>query len=1124
MRIRLIIGREGLSYKDKSEYIYEEIGSRLKKGRGKMYLIVPEQFTLGAERGLMAVNGLKGLLGADVLSFKRLEYRILSEVGGITKTFVDDHGRQMLLQKSIRQVRGDLTVYKKSAGKPGFLENISELISEIKQNDITPEAIKKAEESVGEGRILSRKLQDICTIFEAFSHNLGSERIDRDDRSALLCEQIPKSDYLNRSLIWIDGFHTFSASDFKIIRALAEKADCLTLTLTLDADKNTADARAFDVPRETMGKIDKMAAEMGMEAELVDLSKVPIARKTSLAHLEPNLFALRPTPWQTTPDDVAVVQCKNTWNEVECGARKIVGLIRDKGYRYRDIVVLTSDMETYGGLIKRAFAEYGIPFFMDDVKKVTENNFLEAVLSALETLLHKYTYEDLFTFVKTGFAPITADEAQNLENYAIEFGLRGTMWEKPFVQESSDAALDILALEASREKLIKPFAALRKALRGAKTYGDKTKSLVEFLADVRAPQTIDTLSTVLREKGDYDNMGLYNQIWNILMEVFDQINSTMGTETASLEEYISVLRGGFQSYTVGVIPSRQDVVNITDLVRSRSSAMKALFVFGVNEGVLPRNTQGFNLLSERERSRLRDQSVEFQNNSDFRRAQEDFSIYSLFSKPSDYLYLSFSMADSEGNTMGISPLIARVRSVFPKLEIQSALDDSVEQQWESVASARGTLGKLTEQLREMRYGKGAGPAGEERELWQTVGHWYAHSTNWKEPFKKIQEALDYEGVDDQMSAGQAVRLFEPPVQASVSRLELYRKCPFSHYVQYGLKPVPRQAYQVEPPDIGTVLHHLIDEIYKEAEVKNVSVSELSKEQTDAMVDTILDEKLPQVRHQVFSSTGQYQYLGRKLRRVSKRTIRVLVDHMQRGAFDFKYSEQQFNQVLQLPRLKETVKIRGVIDRIDVYERDGGTFVKVIDYKSGNKTLNLTELYYGLSLQLAVYMEAGLEIIEGENLIPGGTFYFHIDDPLVAVDELTPESVTAELNKSFQLNGLYLDDPLFTKAMDTEAEGNSTVLSLRAKNSKLNREEFDDLLAYVRRLIVDMTENILKGDIAIRPYKRDKETGCQFCAYNGICQFDATMGKASYDVLKKSISREAFIEKITEAGEKKHEMD
>ncbi|MEG0379760.1 MAG: hypothetical protein RR614_14880, partial [Eubacterium sp.] len=330
-------------------------------------------------------------------------------------------------------------------------------------------------------------------------------------------------------------------------------------------------------------------------------------------------------------------------------------------------------------------------------------------------------------------------------------------------------------LNEIRERLISPFIQFKKELYRAKTCIKKTTALFNFLEATGAQDSIDQLTEKLRIKEDYDTMGIYNQIWNILMEVFDQIVETMGEDTMSLEEYIMILKGGFSSYTVGIIPSRLDVVNIIDLFRSRSGKMKALIVLGVNEGVLPSSGKGFNLLSERERNRLKEQEIELQNNTDFRLAQEEFTIYSLFSRPENDLYLSFAMADTEGNSLGISTLLGRIRSVFPELKIKSALDTSIYKTWEMVSGAKGTLGKLTDYLRDFRYGKRQ-IVENEAAIWQAVSCFYEKSAAYKEDYKKIQEALHYDGIDDTLSAGQAVKLFEPPLQASVSRLERYRQC------------------------------------------------------------------------------------------------------------------------------------------------------------------------------------------------------------------------------------------------------------------------------------------------------------------------------------------------------------
>ncbi|MEG1331158.1 MAG: PD-(D/E)XK nuclease family protein [Eubacterium sp.] len=1115
MNIEMIVGRKNRTGIDKNQYIYKEIGQCLSEGQDKLYLIVPEQFTLGAERELMEANKLQGLIGADVLSFKRLEYRILSEVGGIAKTFVDDHGKQMILQKSINTVLPDLTVYKKSAKRLGFLENICEFISELKQSDITSESLENTVGEVGDGRLLGQKLKDILMIYRQFEDQMGKDCMDSDDRSLLFCEKILESHYLEGAKLWLTGFHTFSNLNFKIIEALAAKVEKLTMVLTCDIDEYAPDASAFAVTNLTLKRMQTISKNIGCTFKINRFDHQKTVQ-TGLEYLEKNLFSYQPKACQKEPTDIEVVQCKNLWEEVEKGAQKIVTLVRDKGLRYQDIVILAGDIDMYGSLIKRVFAEYDIPFFMDDVKRVTENNFLEAVIAALEIVQHHYTYEDVFSFIKTGFSPISEDESEDLENYTIEFGIRGSAWEKTFDKVSQNEALDLKKINISREKVITPFIIFKKELKKSKTYETKTKALFNFLESINVQESIDIFIERLRLEENYETMSFYNQIWNILMEVFDQIVRTMGDEEVTLEDYIAILKSGFHSYTIGVIPNHRDVVNVIDLLRSRSNRIKVLFVFGLNEGVIPKNHQSFNLLSERERDRLNEKEMGLQNSSHFHQEQEEFTLYNLLTSPEKNLYISFSMADMEGNTLGISTLLGRLKNVFPKLKVKSALDTTIENTWEQVTNAPGTLGKLTDYLREIRYGKKVVNANEKK-IWQSVGNWYERDLKYRQTYIKIKEALNYEGVADKLGRGQAIKLFKPPIQASVSRLERYRQCPYAHFVQYGLKPMPRQEYTVEAPDIGTVLHHLIEQFYKRAEEIKIPIEELKDVQRDNMVDEILAEILPPFRNRIFSNTGQNQYLGRKINRISKRTMQVLAEHMRKGSFDFKYSEQVFNQVLKLPNFNDSVKIKGVIDRVDIYEKDGDTFVKVIDYKSGNKKLNLTEIYYGLSLQLLIYMEAGLTILEGDHLIPGGTFYFHVDDPLLKVDRLEPEVLTKAVNDSFKLNGIYLDDPRFTEAMDQESEAVPTVISMSSKNSKMSREEFDELLDYVKKIIVEMSEKILDGDVAIKPYKKGDETGCTYCEYNGICQFDLSIGKASYDVLKKTITKKELFEKIKKEG-------
>ncbi|MDO4288250.1 MAG: PD-(D/E)XK nuclease family protein [Eubacterium sp.] len=1110
MGIEIITGRQGKRYPDKSREVYRQMGKALAAGEEKLLLIVPQDATLLAEQGLMDENGLEGLISAEVLSLERLGYRVFSEAGGLTRAFVDAHGVEMLLQKSVSEVAPELEVYKKSAAKLGFLDNICQFIGELKQNDIAPQDLETFLETMTGGRILEKKLRDILKIYSRFKENLGEERLDREDRAALVAEMIGQAEFLKGARIWIDGFESFSFLNFKIIEALARAAKSITMTLTCDINPTVGDASAFSVPLETLEWMRGIAGRTGQSFEVTTLS-AGRGPQDALEALECQLFSYAPAAFGGNPETIEVVQRVNPWEETEACARKIAALVRDQGLSYGEIVVLAGDMKVYGSQIKRIFGAAGLPFFMDASVSITDNHFIEAVLAAMETVQRGFLYEDIFSFVKTGFAPISGKAAEDLENYVIEFGIKGQAWEKDFVRESVNPALALEEVNAAREAVAAPLLAFSKALKSAKTCEEKIRELFDFLEGIGVQARLEDYMALLRDAGDYETMGWYNQIWNILLEVFDQAAQTMGEVAMDLGTFIDILKGGLHSYTIGVIPQRRDVVEVTDLLRSRTRSMRALLVLGFNEGNIPSTGQTAGLLSEQERLRLKDKNFALQNSGSYIRAQEEFAIYNILARPRDYLWISYAMMDAEGGSLGLSPLLGRLKLVFPELKIHSALETEQGIPWELVSTPRGTLGAVMGYFRELR--RGGSVDDERRQLWQSVGRWYRESEAYKADYAHIRRALDYGGVDDKMDPGRAIRLFKSPLNVSISRLEQYRRCPYAHYVHYGLAPSPRPEYRVETPDIGAVLHGVIDGVCKESARMGVAVKDLTPEQSDALVERLLGELLPQVKHQVFSSSGQYQYLGRRLNRVGKRTVQMLVKQLRQGSFDFKFSEQDFLREFSLPS-GHHLRLKGIIDRLDLYIREQGKYVKVIDYKSGAKKINLGEIYYGLSLQLLVYMDAGLSLIPGEELIPGGTFYFHVNDPLVLVDQMDPEKITAEINKEFRLNGLYLDDPEVLTAINGDA-GMPEVLSVRYADYKMSLEEFEALLAYVKGLVVEMGEKILGGDVAIRPYKKGQTTGCLYCDYRGICQFDASVGRAAYEVLDNKIKKKDLMRLIGE---------
>lgn len=1116
MGITLIAGRQSQIL---SQTVYHQIGKALESGKEKVYLIVPEQFTLGAEEALIQANNFSGLLNVEVLSPKRLGVRVLQETGGLTKTYMDTHGKNMLLQKTLGEIQEELTIYRSSAKKPGFLQSIADLISELKQNEISPENLEEINKSLNQG-IMPQKIGDIIKIYTHFMGLLGDDRKDEEDFRNFVCEKIPFADFLKNGEIWMDGFQNFSAQDYHMIRNLVNTVNEIHIAIPWDYDPLSPDKEVFQLTQNTIKTIKAIGAKANVPFNMVTV-KNKKRSSPELNHLEANLFAYPKVEFPEEVSSIALTQCDNTWDEVENGAQKILELVRENGFAYRDIVVLTGDIDEYSSIIKRIFTQYKIPYFMDDLRAIGDNHLVEAVVSALEAIQHHYRFDDIFGFVKTGFSPISLVECEDLENYALEFGIRGKQWEQEFAKISQNEALDLEMLNRLRLKLIEPLLSLKESMKAGKTCGAYTKALYKFLLDIQTPEKIDALVDELSEAGNYEAMEIYHQIWNILMEVFDQIVETMGGDEVTREDYLRILKSGFQGYRLGIIPPHRDYVNITDMRRSRSGTCGVLIVFGLNEGKIPGTGTEPNLLSDLERQILGSFQIKLQNNRSFQMDQERFLVYDLLTKPQSRLYLYWALSDMEGNSQQPSILLSQIIGIFPKIEITSTLNQGIQSFWNKVSTPESTLWHLISYLRNKNASSQIKSMAEDA-LWETVKNWFKNNPEYEAEYKKLVAALNYSGVSEEMTATEATKLYGKNLRTSISRLESHRQCPFSHYVKYGLKPEGRPVYNIQAPEIGTLLHDLIDGFFKKAQEEKLNLRTVSKNERDAMLEDVMAKCLPQIKTNVFNSTGQNQYLGKKLERVGKKSIDMLIQQLCAGDFEPKETEFSFEQEITLPDENlGQVKIYGKIDRLDLYEKDGHTWVKVIDYKTGSKKLGYDDIYYGLSLQLLVYLDGAMTVINAEDILPGGTFYFYVDDPIPRVD--FAENIQGAINKAFKLNGLLLDDVAVMGALDNNSDTKtSDFLPVYRSEFKLNQSEFDTIIAYVRKTVVRQIKKIYEGDIKIRPYKKGTSHACEYCEYKGICQFDDDIIQGGYDVLKKTMKKDLFFQLIQ--GGQTNEVD
>lgn len=1123
MGVKYILGRSGTG---KTTYILKEIREKIiEKKQQKLILLVPEQFTLQAERDLLEKQDLEGIMEAEVLSFSRLAYQVFNEVGGLTQININDIGKNMVIRKLLEELGKDLTIYQKTARQEGFVLKINELISEMKQHDILPEELKLLD-TLKEEPLLRLKLKDFSLLYEYFNRYLENAYLDTEDHINLLIEKIKDTKFLNDAEIWIDGFHYMTPQTLRIIAELMKKARQINIALTLDPNPHSREGDLFAVTEGTLKQIRHLAQHLEIREEQIILTHQKEIKPPQLAHVEREIYAYPYRSYEGRGNEIEIFSAANLYTEIEQVAGQILSLVRDQGYRFKDIAIVSGDLNSYSMIIKRVFQEYEIPCFMDEKRDIMDHPLVELILAAIDIVSRGFQYEDVFRFLKTGFSDLSKDEIEELENYGIAYGIRGSQWEKEFTKGQDE---DLGRLNQIRSQFYQPLGTFKENVKKAGSVLEITKGLFNLLQQMKMEEKLEDWIEKLKELGRYDSVNENTQIWNTVMAIFDQLSEILGDRKISLKEYKKVLESGFGACEIGVIPATVDQVLVGNLDRSRSHDIKALFVVGVNDGILPSLREEEGLLSDQERQLLKEHGITLAVYGEGRLAEEKLAIYMALSKPSQYLWLSYAAADQEGRALRPSIIIDRFKKLFPKIHIKSDLVKVSQDSINYVATPTSTFKYLVENMRLKLDEK------ECSDLWWKVLAWYHDNPEWHKRKDLMVKGLFHENQIHYIPNTKARELYQTPIHTSISRLERFSNCPFSHMVAYGLKPRERKEYQLKSPDIGRLFHYSLELFGRYLQAERLEWRELERQQCEQIVDTLIDGISETFENGILNSTHRYRYMVNRLKRISKRALWTLTNHLKSGNFNPMGHEIQFSnqEGATLPAIiieledGEEIFLQGVIDRVDVYTDETGQYINIIDYKSGNRDFSLSDAYYGLQLQLLVYMDAVLSVESFKNvkLYPGGIFYFKIDDPLIKTTDLASEHIEREINKALKLRGMVLKDLKVIKNIDIDIDGSSDIIPVRLNkgdeisktSSVLTAEDFRSMLNHIRHIIKEISREILKGNVKILPCKKGKQVSCQYCQYQSICQFDGLLEDNVYRIIKE-LKDEEILDKLKIEGE------
>ena len=1146
MALKLWLGNAGSG---KSYSLYEEVIREAQQHKDLNYLvIVPEQFTLQTQRDLVMMHPDGGILNIDVLSFNRLSYRVFEEIGFAKAPglLIDDMGKNLILRHLATEQEGNLKVIGRNLKKLGYITEVKSIISEFMQYGVKEPQIAEMIELCRQNnrRLLSDKLEDIATIYKAFRTYIEEKYTTNEELLIRVSTALQDSEKLSRSVIVLDGFTGFTPVQYDLIRALMQKCVDVHVTVLIDthADINAPyDEQAlFFLSQKTIKELKHIAEESKvpiLEDHMIQdeipyrfrlqtankhtEAAVPTASPAMLIHLEKNLFRENAAPFEPAvdkpqtaeaaadqpetqqnsakiTDDIQILTARNPLDEMSFVAAKIEELIRTKHYRYKDIAIVTGDPDTYMHAADRVLTRFHIPFFVDRNRPVLQNPFIEYLRAIMRILTENYSHDGMFAYLKSSMPDIQTEDVDLLENYCLACGIRGKKrWNTRFTRcPDFMSEEDLQHLEEVRKQVIAPFA----AFDDVKTVRDYATALYRMLVSCDAQQKMNEREAVFKSLGEDVKTKEYDQIYGSVITLLEKLVELLGEEEIGADEFYELLDAGFGELRVGVIPSKTDYVQIGDLTRSRFPKIKALFFVGVNEGIIPQNTSSGGILSDLDREFFKNSSlnIELAPSVRMQAYTQRLYLYIAMTKPTEQLYLSYAGVSDSGTSMQPSYLIGELENMFPNIRKESYEQLSA---LEKVYTDETAFTELTASMQGLITSKST-PEAEE------LLKYFIQNEQFKNRLESmINSAFQSSAgrLTDSVGAEIAHVIYGKEIKGSVTRLEMYAKCAYEHFLHYGLDLKEREEFSFEASDMGSVFHTALEAFAKLLQESNLSWTDLSDADADRLCEQAVQQTV--VSYDAVYATFRSTYMVERISRILKKTVKVLRAQIKAGDFVPKYFELGFSEADNLSALQfelsaeEKMQFRGRIDRVDLFEDADHVYVKIIDYKSGAQKFDLAAIYRGEQLQLVVYMNAALELEERRHpqkeVLPAGILYYHLDDPLIDADPTeSDESINDRIFRELKMQGLVnADQEIYTK-MDRDLSGTSAIIpvslnkdgSAGAKSSIATNEEFRVISDYVNRVIIQMGQEMMDGKITPSPGH------CAYCSFAGLCGMSNIKGE------------------------------
>lgn len=1171
MAVSFITGRIPCNRTDK---IFDICFERAKENNRKpIYILVPEKYSYEMEKRFSEklLTNIDPYFRIRVVSFSTLSRIVYTNVGGLTERKISKSARGMLVYKAIESVANNLVTFKADGNGVGIIDKIMDMIIEFKQNGMTVEEIYSMSEKIDD-KALKYKIEDLARVYEKYEDLIENKYFDTEDNLEFFAKKIDEFEEIKGATIFVDEFTGFTPIQYKIIEKLMIYSENIYFSLMTDLRNFNSTRGVFSNINRTFMKLNDISSRNSIKrGKDIVLSDCDYYENKELEHLEKNINEFKPNKYYFSEKDnksyeaVQIREFSNTHKEIEYIADEITRLVRDKGYRYREITVAMKDLDSYSYLIKGMFENYNIAYFIDEKIAAKNNPIIVLILSILEMKQKNYSYDSMFRYLKSGLTPIDIVDISMIENYVLANGIKGKRWfderwEYPIYHSLEDVEITeektkayINNINEVKKRIMEPIATLHKKLVGRNTVEEICKYLYEFTLDIGLPEKINGLIEKFESEDNLYKAKEYSQVWGIFIDMLDELVEFIGSEKISLNRFMKLMEAEFEGFELGIIPPTRDQVFVTTVERMKNPDTKVLFLIGVCDGVFPENISNNAMINDSDRNKLLDIGVKFDRDLASRVYDEQFLIYKAMSISKRKLIVSYPISDFEGKSQRPSTIIKKLKKIFPYLEVKMENNDK-KSDIDSILSDISSKEKLFDDLQEVIKLDSRNLIDENtRKEWLSIYSYFKNDECFSQRLDLIEEALNYRNSVLNMDKKLAENIYGKGI-FSISKLEKYASCPFSYFLRYGLRAKEREVYEFTAMDSGIYAHKIIDEFSKQIVKKDkIDWRDISRDYIEESIRRISSDIIAKREGYILKSSAKHKYLAHRINNNLIDSIEIMVKQINKGDFIPQSFEVEFGFKGGLPpiryRLRDNKEIvlAGKIDRVDIYNDGEIDYVRVIDYKSSTKELNMDKIMAGIQMQLFIYMNAVLNSTkklegysvnkeEDANYRPAALLYSRFNtlkvkaDSLDEVENMNDKDLEKNILSENKLKGFVIKNPNIVNHLDKtldEDNKKSDILSIEIKKdgslatrtAGLYEEDFDVVKNYIIDKTEEICEAIYSGKIDIEPYKFDNEVPCVYCEFKSICKFDPTIKGNRYRVIKKLAKNGKYDDVISKMKEK-----